>query len=173
MTFSSIFSDASGIADFLVKLAPAASIVAAILAARITYKNNRKLNAETIAKNHYRQMLEIFLQNSDILLLGANAKAFEELKLDIPRYRRYRMLFAIMSFAMQELYLSVDLKREKNWEHMIRVFASLFKYFILSEADFPPYMQQSRDPRFLKFLLQTARDHEHPVAGMNVSQFRF
>jgi len=49
-------------------------------------------------------------------------------------------LFAIMSFAMQELYLSVDLKREKNREQMIRVFASLFKYFILSEVDFPPYM---------------------------------
>jgi len=114
---------------------------------------------------------KIFLQNTDILLLGANEQSFAKLKTDVPRYRRYRMLFAIMSFATQELYLSVDLKREKNWEQMIRVFASLFKYFILSEADFPPYMQQSRDPRFLKFLLQTARDHEHPVAQMEVSQF--
>jgi hypothetical protein len=131
------------IIDFLLKLAPAASIVGGILAARVQLKNNRQINAETIAKNHYREMLDAFLKNTDILLLGSNAAAFAELKKDIPRYRRYRMLFTLMAFAMQELYLAMDLKREKNWEHMIRVFISLFKHFILSPEDYTPYMQQT------------------------------
>ena len=38
--------------DYLIRLAPAASIVGGILAARVQLRNNRQLNAETIAKNH-------------------------------------------------------------------------------------------------------------------------
>src|SRR6476660_10411076 len=77
-----------------------------------------------------------FLRNSDILYLGSNPTSFAALKKDIPRYRRYRTLFTLMSFAMQELYLAMDLKREKNWEHMIRVFISLFRSLILSPEDY-------------------------------------
>src|SRR6478735_8969285 len=91
------------IIDFLLKLAPAASIVGGILAARVQFRNNRQLNAVMIAKNHYREMLDAFLKNSDILYLGSNPTSFAELKKDIPRYRRYRTLFTLMSFAMQEL----------------------------------------------------------------------
>ena len=112
------------IIDFLLKLAPAASIVGGILAARVQLRSNRQINAVMIAKNHYREMLDAFLKSSDILYLGSNPTSFAELKKDIPRYRRYRTLFTLMSFAMQELYLAIDLKREKNWEHMIRVFIS-------------------------------------------------
>jgi hypothetical protein len=159
------------IVDFLLKLAPAASIVGGILAARVQLKNNRQINATTIAKNHYREMLEAFLKNTDILSLGSNAASFAELKTDIPRYRRYRMLFTVMSFAMQELYLAMDLKHEKNWEQMIRVFISLFKCFILSPEDFTPYMQQTLESKFLSFMIDTAQNYEHPVAQMSTSQY--
>ena len=81
------------IIDFLLKLAPAASIVGGILAARLQLRNNRQINAVMIAKNHYREMLDAFLKNSDILYLGSNPTSFAELKKDIPRYRRYRTLF--------------------------------------------------------------------------------
>jgi len=98
------------IIDFLLKLAPAASIVGGILAARVQLRSNRQINAVMIAKNHYREMLDAFLKNSDILYLGSNPTSFAELKKDIPRYRRYRTLFTLMSFAMQELYLAMDLE---------------------------------------------------------------
>jgi hypothetical protein len=55
------------IIDFLLKLAPAASIVGGILAARVQLRSNRQINAVMIAKNHYREMLDAFLKNSDIL----------------------------------------------------------------------------------------------------------
>jgi hypothetical protein len=87
--------------EFLLKLAPAASIFWGIFAARVQLRNNRQINAETIAKNHYREMLDSFLENADILFLGTNPTSFTELKKDIPRYRRYRMLFTLMAFAMQ------------------------------------------------------------------------
>jgi hypothetical protein len=159
------------IVDFLIKLAPAASIVGGILAARVQLRNNRQINAELIAKNHYREMLDAFLKNPDLIYLGSNPTSFAELKKDIPRYRRYRMLFSLMAFAMQELYLAMDLKREKNWEHMIRVFVSLFKHFILSPEDFTPYLQQALKPAFLAFVSDTARNYEHSAARTDVAQY--
>jgi hypothetical protein len=81
------------------------------------------------------------------------------------------MLFTIMSFAMRELYLAMDLKHEKNWEHMIRVFISLFKHFILSPEDCTPYIQQTLNPEFRAFMIDTAQNFEHSVARMNVSQY--
>ena len=159
------------IIDYLIKLAPAASIVGGILAARVQLRNNRQLNAETIAKNHFREMLEAFSKNTDILYLGTNPTSFAELKKDIPRYRRYRMLFTLMVFALQETYLAMDLEREKNWEQMIRVFISLFRSFILSPEDYTPYMEQAMTPSFHAFLMDTAKNFEHPTARMNVSQY--
>jgi hypothetical protein len=159
------------IIDFLLKLAPAASIVGGILAARVQLRSNRQINAVMIAKNHYREMLDAFLKNSDILYLGSNPTSFAELKKDIPRYRRYRTLFTLMSFAMQELYLAMDLKREKNWEHMIRVFISLFRNYILSPEDYNPYNQQALTPSFLAFLMDTAQNFEHSAARTSVAQY--
>jgi hypothetical protein len=158
------------IIDYLVKLAPAASIVGGILAARVQFRNNRRINAETIAKNHYREMMDAFLKNTDVLYLGLNAASFEELKKDIPRYRRYRMLFVLI-FAMQELYTTMDLKREKNWEQTIRVYVSLFKYFILSPDDYTTYQQKSLIPSFNAFLMDTARNVEHYLARTSVAQY--
>ena len=37
---------------------------------------------------------------------------------------------------MQELYLAMDLRKEKYREHMIRVFVLMFRHYNLSEADF-------------------------------------
>jgi hypothetical protein len=152
------------IVDYLLKLAPAASIVGGIFAARVQLRNNRQINNETIAKNHYREMLDAFLKNTDILFLGSNEKAFAQLKTDVACLHRYRLLFTLMVFAMQELYFAMDLKLEKNWEHTIRVFISLFKHFILSPEEFTTPMQQALKPSFLAFLLDTARHVEHSAA---------
>ena len=161
----------SEIIDFLLKLAPAASIVGGIFAARVQLRNHRQINAETIAKNHYREMLELFLKNADIVYLGSNPTSYSELKKDIPRFRRYRMLFTLMVFAMQELYLAMDMKREKNWEHMIRMFNTLFKQFILSPEDFTPYMQQALKPDYLAFMIESAQNFEHSVARTSAAQY--
>jgi hypothetical protein len=157
--------------DYLIKLAPAASIIGGIFAARAQLRNNRQINAETIAKDHYREMLDAFLKNTDVLWLGTNQASFVELKKDIPRYRRYRLLFTLMAFAMQEMYLAMDLKREKSWEHMIRVFISLFKHFILSPEDYTAYQQRTLTPNFLAFMMDTARNFEHSMAQTSVAQY--
>jgi hypothetical protein len=68
------------IIDYLIKLAPAASIVGGIFAARAQLRNNRRINAERIAKNHYREMLDAFLKNADIVYLGLSPASFAELK---------------------------------------------------------------------------------------------
>ncbi len=163
--------DWNEIIEFFLKLAPAASIVGGIFAARAQLRNNRQINAETIAKNHYREMLGAFLKNTDILFLGTNSTSFTELKKDIPRYRRYRMLFTLMVFAMQELYQAMDLRRENNWEHTIRVFISLFKHFILSPEDYTPYQQKVLTPGFLAFMMDTAQNFEHSMARTSVAQY--
>lgn len=163
--------DWNEIIEFFVKLAPAASIVGGIFAARVQLRNNRQMNAETIPKNHYREMLDAFLKNTDILFLGTNPTSFTELKKDIPRYRRYRMLFTLTVFAMQELYLAMDLRREKHWEHTIRVFISLFKHFILSPEDCTPYQQKALTPGFVAFMMDTAQNFDHSMARTSVAQY--
>ena len=159
------------IIDYLIKLAPAASIIGGIFAARAQLRNNRRINAETIAKNHYREMLDAFLKNADIVYVGLNPASFAELKKDIPSYRRYRLLFTVMVFAMQKIYLTVDLKREKNWEHATRVIISLFKHFILSPEDYTPYQQPAVTPGFGAFLMDTARNFDHAMARTSVGQY--
>src|SRR3954447_5485341 len=84
MNLGGIDFNISGAMDFLLKLALAASIIAAIIAAGITFRNNRRLNAQRIAKNHYREMLELFLRNSDVLYLGANRDSYSRLKAGSP-----------------------------------------------------------------------------------------
>jgi hypothetical protein len=76
-----------------------------------------------------------------------------------------------MSFAMQELYLAMDLKHEKHWEHMIRMFISLFRNFILSPEDYNPYSHQALTPSFLAFLMDTAQNFEHSAAPTSVAQY--
>jgi hypothetical protein len=76
-----------------------------------------------------------------------------------------------MGFSLQETYLAMDLEREKSWEHMIRVFISLFRSFILSPEDYTPYMQQAQTPNFVAFMMDTAKNFEHPTARTNVAQY--
>ena len=157
--------------DAIVKLSPAASIIAAIVAARFTFRNNRRLNAEIIAKNHYRQMLSIYQSNTDILYRGMNETSYAELKTDVDNYRRYRILFSITAFAMQEVYFAVDHKKEPHWLQMIRVAISFFKHYVTSREDFPEFMRQQFDPRFMMFILETAQTDASPVAQMNVAKY--
>ena len=76
-----------------------------------------------------------------------------------------------MVFAMQEMYLAIDLKREKNWEHAIRVFVSLLKHFILSPEDYTPYQQTALTPGFGAFLMDTAKNFDHAMARTSVAQY--
>ena len=43
--------------------------------------------------------------------------------------------------------------------------------FILSPEDYTPYMQQAETPNFLAFMMDTAKNFEHPTAHMNVVQY--
>lgn len=120
--------------DVAVKLTPAASIIGAVAAARAQRINERRLNAETIAKNHFRQMLENFSEHSDLVFAGMTDAALAELKKDKTRYRKYSLLYATCMFAMQEVFQAVDLRREQNWARTIRSFCALFKPFLLSDG---------------------------------------
>ncbi|WP_369720063.1 hypothetical protein AB8Z38_22955 [Bradyrhizobium sp. LLZ17] len=95
---------------------------------------------------------------------------FEELKGDLPAYRKYRMLATIIGFALQEIYLAIDLQKDKHWEQTVRVFLSMFKHYFSSEADFPAALQQCLDPRFWAFMRDTVHVHEHPSAKMVVAE---
>ena len=165
------FDQFEGAFDVIVKLAPAASIIAAIVAARFTFRNNRRLNAEIIAKNHYREMLRVFQSNTDILYRGMNEASYTQLKTDVENYRRYRILFSITAFAMQELYFAVDHKKEPHWVHMIRVSTSFFRHYVTSLEDYPEFMRQQFDPRFMAFLVESATTHSSPLAQMNFAKY--
>lgn len=158
--------------DTIVKLSPAASIIAAIVAARFTFKNNRRLNAEIIAKNHYREMLNLFLSNTDIVYRGMNRASYDQLKTDVESFRKYRILASITFFAMQELYFAINSKKEPHYLHMVRVSASFFKHYVTSREDFPDFMRQQFDPQFVAFVVEAATTQENPVAKMNVANHR-
>jgi hypothetical protein len=71
---------------------------------------------------------------------------------------------------MQELYLAMDLKHEKNWEQMIRVFILFFKWLIIWETDYPFFLHGTLDRQFLTFMFATAREYEPAWASMDVSR---
>ncbi|WP_369720062.1 hypothetical protein AB8Z38_22950 [Bradyrhizobium sp. LLZ17] len=66
-----LFGEWTEIFDIFVKLAPAASIVGGLFAARATFRNNRQISAEAIAKNHYREALEQMTNNAEIYIIEA------------------------------------------------------------------------------------------------------
>jgi hypothetical protein len=156
--------------DWAAKLLPAVAILAAIFAAKAQLKAAKRASDATTAKNYYRKMLHIFLQNADILYAGIDAESFQLLKQDNTRYRRYRMLFTNMAFACQEMYLAFDMRKEEHWAHAIRAFISLFKYHILSEKDFPPFIQAGLDPKFLEFMKKVVAQYEHPASAMKLDR---
>lgn len=66
--------------DWIVRLLPAAGIVAGGFAAWTQLKAARRATATTIAKNYYRKMLDQFLRNSDVLYAGTDPESFQLLK---------------------------------------------------------------------------------------------
>lgn len=158
----SIFGETGGeIVEVLIKLAPAATIVGAIIAARLQFKNARKLNQEVIAKNHYREMIILFMQNADIYFRGLTDDGLTELKKDPAAYRKYRLLFNSMSFVLQELYLSIDPIKERHWANVCSAYLLMFKPFAASSDDTPDYMWKCLDPRFAAFFKRVIAQEDH------------
>jgi hypothetical protein len=62
---------------------------------------------------------------------------------------------------MQEVFLSIDPRREPNWADSIRNFCAIFKPFMMSDGI---EYQGNVDPRFLAWARDAVKDFEHPVA---------
>jgi hypothetical protein len=148
-----------------VKLTPAVSIVGGLLAARAQLRNNRRLNAEMIAKNHFRKMLREFRRQPDLLFAGITEPALEALRSNIPEYRRYALLYATCMFSMQEVFLAIDLKKENNWANTIRNFCSIFKPFLQTDG---AAFEVDVDPAFLAWVREAVKDFEHPFAHLSM-----
>jgi hypothetical protein len=149
--------------DWVTKLLPAIAILVAVLVARMQLRAARRATAITIAKTHYRKMLNQLLENTDVLYRGATPEGFAELKADKAAYLRYRMLSTNMSFACQEMFLAIDIEKEKHWGNALRAFTSLFREFLISDADLNPFMWSTLHPRFVEFMRKTALEQSHPV----------
>lgn len=142
----------SVVVDLLIKLAPAITIVFGLAAAQVQWRRQQRLNAELIAKNHYREMLEQLLRNADLLAMGATPEKLAQLEADPATYRRYTLLFAIVAFALQEVYVATDPRRNKHWAIAIKLFFEPFAPFLSSENNFTMTMSGSVDPEFSIFV---------------------
>jgi len=58
--------------DYFVRLLPAVAVIGGLIGARMQLAENRRQNSIAIAKNYYREMLELFQNNTDILYAGIN-----------------------------------------------------------------------------------------------------
>lgn len=151
--------------DLLIKLSPAITIVFGLAAAQVQWRRQQRLNAELIAKNHYREMIEHLLRNADLLVRGSTPEALERLRADPVEYRRYVMLFAMVAFALQEIYFATDPRRNKHWAAVIRLFFDPFRPFLRSEATFTAAMFGSVHPEFAVFTreLMGSEIYPHPA----------
>ena len=140
------------IVDLLVKLSPAASIVGALIAARVQFRNLQRINAETIAKNYYRSMLKTLFKEIDLVGRGNTREGLALLRADERDYGRYKILFGIVAFAMQEVYFAMNAKRHAHWATVIRTFMGMFRHFLASEADFTHEMDMAVHPEFGRFV---------------------
>jgi hypothetical protein len=150
--------------EWATRLLPAIAILAAILVARIQLRAARRATAITIAKTHFRKMLVLFLENTDILYRGTTPERFAELKTDTSAYLRYRMLSTNMTFACQEMFLAIDIEKEKHWGNALKALISLFRGYLNSSEDLNPFMWSTLHPRFVEFMRKTASEQSHPVA---------
>lgn len=140
------------LADLLIKLSPALTIIFGLAAAQIQWKRQQRLNALLIAKNHYREMLEQLMRNAQLLARGSTPELLDDLRTDPIEYSRYTLLFAQVSFALQEIYFATDPVHEKHWGQVIRIFFEPFRHFVASDPDFTRRMSSSVDPRFSAFV---------------------
>ena len=137
--------------DLLIKLSPAITIVFGLFAAQVQWKRQQRLNAELIAKNHYREMLEHLLRNSNLVERGITPQSLALLATDHVEFRRYVMLFAMVSFALQEIYFATDPRKNKHWGEVIRLFFDPFSAFMADETYFSAAMSSSVHPEFFAF----------------------
>lgn len=142
---------ASDVFDVLIKLSPALTIVFGLFAAQVQWRRQRHLNAQLIAKNHYRKMLEQLTKHTALLARGLTPELLEQLQNDPVEYGRYKFLFAQVSFALQEIFFATDPAHEKHWGQVIRLFFDLFQPFMQSQ-EFRDRMEPSVDPRFIAFV---------------------
>jgi len=155
--------------DYAVRLLPGLAIVGGLVGARLQILENRRVAANTIAKNHYREFLELLLANADIAYAGVTDESFSLLRKDLPKYRRYRMLFTNMVFAMQEIYLAMDMEKNQHWKQTVINFVALFRCLIISDETFPPSLRAGLDPGFVAFMMETASKQEHAMAAAGVA----
>jgi hypothetical protein len=66
--------------DYAVRLLPGLAILGGLLGARLQVLENRRVAANTIAKNYYREFLELLLKNADIAYAGVNDESFSLLR---------------------------------------------------------------------------------------------
>jgi hydroxymethylpyrimidine pyrophosphatase-like HAD family hydrolase len=150
--------------DYAVRLLPGLAIVGGLVGARLQILENRRVAANTIAKNHYREFLELLLKNADIAYGGVNDESFSLLRKDPAKYRRYRMLFTNMVFAMQEMYFAMDIENNEHWKRTVINFITLFKCLIISDEEFPPSLRAGLHPAFVGFMMETASKQGHAMA---------
>ena len=142
---------AGDVFDVLIKLSPALTIIFGLFAAQVQWRRQQHLNALLIAKNHYREMLDQLTRNASLLSRGTTPELLENLREDAVEYGRYKLLFAQVSFALQEIFFATDPVKEKHWAQVIRLFFEPFRLFMQSE-EFSDRMESSVDPRFSAFL---------------------
>jgi len=155
--------------DYAVRLLPGLAIVGGLVGARLQILENRRVAANTIAKNHYREFLELLLANADIAYAGVTDESFSLLRKDLPKYRRYRMLFTNMVFAMQEIYLAMDMEKNQHWKLTVMNFVTLFRCLIISDETFPPSLRAGLDSAFVSFMLESASNQEHAMAVAGIA----
>jgi hypothetical protein len=150
--------------DWTGKFLPALAIIVVVFVARMQLRAARRATAITIAKTHYRKMLILLFENTDILYRGTTPDGFAKLKADTPSYLRYGMLSTNMTFACQEMFPAIDIEKEKHWGNALRAFIYLFREFVNSPEDLNPFMWSTLHPRFVEFMRKTALEQSHPVA---------
>ena len=157
--------------DLIAKLLPAGAILSAVFVARAQMGAVRRASAVTIAKNHYREALELFIKNSDIIFLGTKEESYLQLTENVPLMRRYRWLANTALFALQELYnvFVVGDQKDPYWGRTIIIIASVFRCHLLSQEHFPDYIRSGYNPAFLKYVVDGVQSNVHPVASSALS----
>jgi hypothetical protein len=79
------------------------------------------------------------------------------------------MLFTNMVFAMQEIYLAMDMEKNQHWKQTVINFVALFRCLIISDETFPPSLRAGLDPVFVAFMMETASKQEHAMAAAGVA----
>lgn len=65
----------------------------------------------------------------------------------------------------QELYLSIDTEKDRNWVNACRGYLLMFKPMAQSSEDVPEFMWTSLDPRFATFFKSVISQEDHFFMG--------